>query len=109
MCDDAVRFRSIGGIGIHDMAWVNRPTWQQVVEVQGHRGRSSDLGGDGNAGGGGSGAAGAGSNGVTGSAASCKTKHGKQRARCICRQRKKGAARRKCKRKKHLVRSHRRN
>ena len=37
MCFDAIRFRSTGGITQPDMVWQNRPTFQQAVQVQGHR------------------------------------------------------------------------
>jgi acyl-homoserine lactone acylase PvdQ len=43
MCADAIQFRTVGGVAIDDMEWINRPTWQQVVEVQGHRGRSEPI------------------------------------------------------------------
>jgi hypothetical protein len=43
MCHDAVRFTTTGGIGVRPIPWINRPTWQQVVEVQGHRGRGATL------------------------------------------------------------------
>jgi hypothetical protein len=39
MCHDAVRFSTTGGIGVKPIPWINRPTWQQAVEIQGHRGR----------------------------------------------------------------------
>ena len=38
-CFDAVRFRAIGGVTVPSIPWINRPTFQQVVEVQGHRPR----------------------------------------------------------------------
>ena len=38
-CFDAVRFRAIGAITVPPIPWINRPTYQQVVEVQGHRPR----------------------------------------------------------------------
>jgi hypothetical protein len=38
-CFDSVRFRPIGGVTVRTIHWINRPTFQQVVEVQGHRGR----------------------------------------------------------------------
>jgi hypothetical protein len=37
MCFDAIRFRSTGGITQPDMVWMNRPTFQQAVQIQGHR------------------------------------------------------------------------
>ncbi|MEA2362364.1 MAG: hypothetical protein QOD71_1509 [Thermoleophilaceae bacterium] len=36
-CFDAVRFRAIGGVTVPPIPWINRPTYQQAVEVQGHR------------------------------------------------------------------------
>jgi acyl-homoserine lactone acylase PvdQ len=38
-CFDAVRFRAIGGVTVPSIPWINRPTYQQAVEVQGHRPR----------------------------------------------------------------------
>ena len=38
-CFDATRFRAIGGVTVPSIPWINRPTYQQVVEVQGHRPR----------------------------------------------------------------------
>jgi hypothetical protein len=38
-CWDSIRFRPIGAITLPTMPWVNRPTFQQAVEVQGHRPR----------------------------------------------------------------------
>jgi acyl-homoserine lactone acylase PvdQ len=38
-CYDAVRFRPLGGITQPLIPWINRPTYQQAVEVQGHRPR----------------------------------------------------------------------
>jgi hypothetical protein len=38
-CYDAVRFRAIGAITVPPIHWINRPTFQQAVEVQGHRPR----------------------------------------------------------------------
>jgi acyl-homoserine lactone acylase PvdQ len=43
MCHDAIQFRPIGAVSVKPMEWINRPTWQQVVEVQGHRGRSTPI------------------------------------------------------------------
>ncbi len=43
VCHDAVRFTTLGGIAIKEIHWINRPTWQQVVEVLGHRGRGTEL------------------------------------------------------------------
>jgi acyl-homoserine lactone acylase PvdQ len=42
MCFDEVRFRTVGAVSVDPIHWINRPTWQQVVEVQGHRGRSPE-------------------------------------------------------------------
>ena len=39
MCWDSVRFRPLGAIHVPTFHWINRPTWQQAVEVQGHRPR----------------------------------------------------------------------
>jgi acyl-homoserine lactone acylase PvdQ len=38
-CYDAVRFRPLGGLTQPLIPWINRPTYQQAVEVQGHRPR----------------------------------------------------------------------
>jgi acyl-homoserine lactone acylase PvdQ len=38
-CYDAVWFRPLGGITQPLIHWINRPTYQQVVEVEGHRPR----------------------------------------------------------------------
>jgi hypothetical protein len=43
VCNDAVRFATLGGIAIKEIHWINRPTWQQVVEILGHRGRGTEL------------------------------------------------------------------
>jgi Penicillin amidase len=37
LCQDAVRHTATGGITQPPVHWINRPTFQQVVEVQGHR------------------------------------------------------------------------
>jgi acyl-homoserine lactone acylase PvdQ len=37
MCFDAIRFRATGGVTQPDMVWQDRPTFQQAIEVQGHR------------------------------------------------------------------------
>jgi acyl-homoserine lactone acylase PvdQ len=37
ICHDAVRHTATGGISQPPIHWINRPTFQQVVEVQGHR------------------------------------------------------------------------
>jgi hypothetical protein len=36
-CFDSIYFRPLGAITQPLLAWQNRPTFQQVVEVQGHR------------------------------------------------------------------------
>jgi hypothetical protein len=36
-CFDAIGFRAVGAITQPLTAWVNRPTYQQAVEIQGHR------------------------------------------------------------------------
>jgi acyl-homoserine lactone acylase PvdQ len=36
-CFDAVSFRALGGITQPLIPWVNRPTYQQAVEIKGHR------------------------------------------------------------------------
>jgi hypothetical protein len=36
-CFDSVRFRPIGAVTVPTIHWINRPTYQQAVEVQGHR------------------------------------------------------------------------
>jgi acyl-homoserine lactone acylase PvdQ len=38
-CFDSVAYRAIGGITLPPHHWINRPTYQQAVEVQGHRPR----------------------------------------------------------------------
>ncbi len=38
-CFDSVRFRPIGAVTVRTIHWINRPTFQQAVEVQGHRPR----------------------------------------------------------------------
>jgi acyl-homoserine lactone acylase PvdQ len=38
-CFDAVSFRALGGITQPLIPWINRPTYQQVVEIKGHRPR----------------------------------------------------------------------
>ncbi|MEY2443048.1 MAG: hypothetical protein QOJ46_2474, partial [bacterium] len=39
-CFDKIVFRSTGGITQPMIGWQNRPTYQQAVEVKGHRPRS---------------------------------------------------------------------
>jgi hypothetical protein len=36
MCSDSIQFRSVGAISQPLIEWINRPTFQQAVEVQGH-------------------------------------------------------------------------
>ena len=36
MCSDAIQFRAIGAIAQPLIEWINRPTFQQAVEIQGH-------------------------------------------------------------------------
>jgi hypothetical protein len=38
-CFDAVSFRALGGITQPLIPWINRPTYQQAVEIEGHRPR----------------------------------------------------------------------
>jgi hypothetical protein len=38
-CVDAIRHSPTGGVTQELIPWINRPTYQQVVEVQGHRPR----------------------------------------------------------------------
>jgi acyl-homoserine lactone acylase PvdQ len=38
-CYDAVSFRALGGITQPLIPWINRPTYQQAVEIKGHRPR----------------------------------------------------------------------
>jgi len=38
MCSDSIQFRAIGGITQPLIEWVNRPTFQQADEIQGHAG-----------------------------------------------------------------------
>jgi hypothetical protein len=39
MCTEAIQQSPTGGITQPLIPWVNRPTYQQVVELQGHRPR----------------------------------------------------------------------
>jgi acyl-homoserine lactone acylase PvdQ len=41
ICNDAIHFTTVGAVSVPDMEWINRPTWQQVIEVQGHRPRTT--------------------------------------------------------------------
>jgi hypothetical protein len=36
MCFDSIRFRPLGGVTQPLIPWVNRPTYQQANEIQGH-------------------------------------------------------------------------
>jgi hypothetical protein len=36
MCSDSIQFRAVGAISQPLIEWINRPTFQQAVEVQGH-------------------------------------------------------------------------
>ena len=38
-CFDSISFRATGAVTQPMIGWQNRPTYQQVVEVQGHRPR----------------------------------------------------------------------
>jgi hypothetical protein len=38
-CYDAVRFRPLGAVTQPLIHWINRPTYQQANEIQGHRPR----------------------------------------------------------------------
>jgi acyl-homoserine lactone acylase PvdQ len=38
-CFDSVRFRPLGAVTLPTIHWINRPTYQQAVEIQGHRAR----------------------------------------------------------------------
>ena len=37
MCSDSIQFRAIGVISQPLIEWVNRPTFQQADEIEGHR------------------------------------------------------------------------
>jgi acyl-homoserine lactone acylase PvdQ len=39
LCFDEVRFRAVGAVTAPPVPWINRPTFQQALEVQGHRPR----------------------------------------------------------------------
>jgi hypothetical protein len=43
VCHDVVRFSATGGVGVKEIPWINRPTWQQAVEILGHRGRGQTI------------------------------------------------------------------
>ena len=36
MCSDSIEFKPTGAISQPLIEWVNRPTFQQAVEIQGH-------------------------------------------------------------------------
>ena len=38
LCDE-ISFTTAGAVGMPDIPWQDRPTFQQIVEVQGHRPR----------------------------------------------------------------------
>src|SRR6185503_17579993 len=38
-CWDSIRFRPVGAVSLPTIHWIDRPTFQQAVEVQGHRSR----------------------------------------------------------------------
>jgi hypothetical protein len=38
-CWDSIRFRPIGAVTYPTIHWINRPTWQQALAIQGHRPR----------------------------------------------------------------------
>jgi acyl-homoserine lactone acylase PvdQ len=38
-CWDSIRYRPVGAVSLPTMHWIDRPTFQQAVEVQGHRDR----------------------------------------------------------------------
>jgi hypothetical protein len=82
-CFDAISFRTVGGVSVDDIEWINRPTWQQAVEVQGHRTR------------GGGGAAGTTAAGI-GIANPAPSGQGKR-----CKKKKRKHARKRCRRKRH--------
>jgi acyl-homoserine lactone acylase PvdQ len=44
MCHDGVEFTTVGAVTAPEIHWINRPTWQQAVEIQGHRGRGQPIG-----------------------------------------------------------------
>ena len=41
-CGDKIIFRAVGAVSQPLMAWVNRPTYQQALEIQGHRPRAPE-------------------------------------------------------------------
>jgi hypothetical protein len=38
-CFDSIRFRPLGAVTLPTIHWINRPTYQQALEIQGHRPR----------------------------------------------------------------------
>jgi acyl-homoserine lactone acylase PvdQ len=38
-CWDSIHFRAVGAVTLRTIHWINRPTFQQAVEIQGHRPR----------------------------------------------------------------------
>jgi hypothetical protein len=36
MCSDSIQFKAIGAITQPLIEWINRPTFQQAVEIRGH-------------------------------------------------------------------------
>jgi acyl-homoserine lactone acylase PvdQ len=90
MCHDAIHFTTVGAVSVKPMEWINRPTWQQAVEVQGHRDRSTPIGGGGGSAGGSGGSlapptAGAPAGGTQGAVKKCrhgKRHHGHKKRRC---------------------------
>jgi acyl-homoserine lactone acylase PvdQ len=100
MCFDEVRFRTVGAVSVDPIHWINRPTWQQVVEIQGHRGRSPEPqpGGTPPAGQGGNPPAGQGV--VQGTAAKTCRRKGKRkhRAAALAKKKKRACGKRKKKR-----------
>jgi len=43
VCYDEIRFRALGAITQPLIPWINRPTFQQVVEIRGHGSRGASL------------------------------------------------------------------
>jgi hypothetical protein len=100
MCRDAVHFQAVGGLGVHDIHWINRPTFQQAIEIFRHRERPAGPAGPGGGpgpGGGSSTRPGAGRPGAKNKALK-KCRKARKKAR------RKGKKPRRCKRKKHKPR-----
>ncbi len=91
MCNDAVQFRPTGGVQVNDIHWINRPTWQQAVEVQGHIAprRPPTAGGNDAIYGGPLSA-------LAGKKKKCAKRKGRKRKLCLCRKKKGKKVRRKC-------------